>query len=127
MVGYKNHYRHLGWASARCDDLLNWIPARITAGLLMLAGACLRFFHPDVWTIAWRDHGKTPSPNGGWPMATMAGLLRVRLCKPGVYTLGRALRAADSQSLTDAWRLTRLAGNFGFILTIASLFSGAVL
>ena len=124
MVGYKNHFKHFGWASARFDDLLNWIPARITALLLFLAGLFLRFFHFSAWATAWRDHGKTPSPNGGWPMAAMAGLLRVSLRKPGVYTLGTALRPSDTSALSDAWRLTRLAASLGFVATLLALLSG---
>lgn len=80
------------WA-ARADDVLSWLPARLTVLLLAL--------------VAWRwpaglsvEARRTPSPNSGWPMATMALLLGVRLAKPGVYTLngeGRAATADDTQ------------------------------
>lgn len=124
MVGYKNHLRHLGFASARCDDLLNWIPARITACLLLMAGVCLRGFPVrHAWKIALRDHALTPSPNGGWPMATMAGLLSIRLRKPEVYTLGDALLPTRTEHFVPALHLTRLAGWMGFVLTIIALLS----
>lgn len=124
MIGYKNHYRHLGWASARCDDLLNWIPARISVLLLLLAGLCRGHDARRAFTIARRDHAQTPSPNGGWPMAAMAGLLAIRLQKPGVYTLGDALRPSELSILSEAWRVTRLAGIFGLIASLLFLLPG---
>lgn len=68
------------WA-ARADDVLSWIPARISA--LLLAGAARGLPLGRVR----RDAVRTPSPNGGWPMAAMALALDVRLGKPGVYVL----------------------------------------
>lgn len=121
MVGYKNHYRYLGWASARCDDLLNWIPARLTTLLLFLAAALLRLCRSEALRIAWVDHKKTPSPNGGWPMAAMAGLLRVQLRKPGVYALGFPHRPADTRAIQSAWQLTALAAWLGLALSLVLL------
>lgn len=97
MWGYRGERggRDWTWAgkwAARADDVLSWLPARITAALLALA--------------AWRwprdlarEARRTPSPNGGWSMGAMALLLGVRLRKPGVYALhaaGRAPQAADT-------------------------------
>jgi len=89
--------RHWQWAgkwAARADDVLNWIPARITAAwLALLAGGV-------SWTGLRRDAAVTPSPNGGWPMGCMAQALGVHLSKPGVYQLnpaGRAPQADDVQ------------------------------
>lgn len=77
--------RHWQWAgkwAARADDVLSWLPARLTAALLLLAGG-RRVPMADLL----RDARATPSPNGGWPMGAMARLLGVRLGKPGVYVL----------------------------------------
>ena len=83
--------RYWQWAgkwAARADDVLSWLPARITA-LLLVAGAQ----GLPLRTLA-RQARKTPSPNSGWPMAAMALVLGVRLAKPGVYTLhGKGRRA----------------------------------
>lgn len=83
--------RYWQWAgkwAARADDVLSWVPARITALLLVLGAQGL-----PLRTLA-RQARKTPSPNSGWPMAAMALVLGVRLAKPGVYTLhGRGRRA----------------------------------
>ncbi|WP_199226655.1 adenosylcobinamide-phosphate synthase CbiB [Acidovorax sp. HMWF029] len=76
--------RYWQWAgkwAARADDVLSWVPARITALLMVVVAKGLPFS-----TLA-RQARKTPSPNSGWPMAAMALALNVRLAKPGVYTL----------------------------------------
>ncbi len=86
-IGYHGTYEQLGKASARLDDLLNWIPARIAALSLVAAGH-LQGLDVRGGLRAWREEGgKTPSPNGGATMATTAGLFGVRLAKPGVYCL----------------------------------------
>jgi adenosylcobinamide-phosphate synthase len=72
---------HHGRAAARGDDAANFIPSRLTA-LLIAARAPQR---REALRVALRDHGLAPSPNGGWPMAAMAGGLGVRLVKRGSY------------------------------------------
>ncbi len=73
-----DRYRYFGWAAARCDDLMNFIPARI-AGLL-ICGAGM-----DGWRIMARDARKHLSPNAGWPEAAMAGALNVQMSGDAVY------------------------------------------
>ncbi|SFD98799.1 adenosylcobinamide-phosphate synthase CbiB [Paracidovorax konjaci] len=83
--------RYWQWAgkwAARADDVLSWVPARLTAALLLLGARGVR------WAAVARQARKTPSPNSGWPMAAMALALGVRLAKPGVYTLHRRGRRA---------------------------------
>ncbi|WCM91814.1 adenosylcobinamide-phosphate synthase CbiB [Acidovorax sp. NCPPB 2350] len=83
--------RYWQWAgkwAARADDVLSWVPARITAWLLAQCGRGVR------WAAVARQARKTPSPNSGWPMAAMALALDVRLAKPGVYVLHRRGRRA---------------------------------
>lgn len=90
--------RYWAWAgkwAARADDLLSWLPARLTA-LLLAWPARLR------WAVLRAEAGKTPSPNSGWPMAAMALRLAVRLGKPGTYVLNPA-------ALSPAPHHTRLA------------------
>ena len=105
MWGYPGIYKGQNWAwagkwAARADDVLSWLPARLTAGLMLLVG---RFQHsgPGLTLKGLRrEAGQTPSPNSGWPMVAMALALNIRLGKPGVYTLnpsGRAATAADTQ------------------------------
>lgn len=79
LIGHREpRWRAFGWASARFDDLLNWIPARLSGVLIALAGK-------GGWRILLRDAVKHASPNAGWPEAAMAGALRVRLGGPAWY------------------------------------------
>ncbi|MEK4980745.1 adenosylcobinamide-phosphate synthase CbiB [Bacillus sp. FSL K6-6540] len=80
MVGYKNEkYLHVGWASARLDDLANWIPARLTAGLLTVAAAMFSLQWKQAIKMVKRDARKHPSPNSGFPESAVAGALGIRL------------------------------------------------
>lgn len=80
MVGYKNErYLYFGRASARLDDIANYIPARITAILLVFAAFILRKDWRDAWRIMLRDGRNHPSPNSGYPEAAVAGALGRRL------------------------------------------------
>lgn len=116
MVGYRGRYEYLGKASARLDDLLNFIPARLTALALLLAGALLGKNVRAGLSIWHRDARTTASPNAGRPMAAMAGLLGVRLEKAGHYALGDARISLTEPLIGDAWRVVRLT----FALTALS-------
>jgi adenosylcobinamide-phosphate synthase len=98
MWGYRGlrEGRDWTWAgkwAARADDVLSWLPARLTALLLALVQGGLS------WRALRAQAPRTPSPNSGWPMAAMALALNVQLRKPGVYVLhdtGRAPQAGDT-------------------------------
>ncbi|MBI4745168.1 MAG: cobalamin biosynthesis protein CobD [Deltaproteobacteria bacterium] len=80
MVGYKNEkYLYFGRASARLDDIANYIPARITAILIIIAAIILRKDWKGAWRIILRDRRNHPSPNSGYPEAAVAGALGRRL------------------------------------------------
>lgn len=80
MVGYKNEkYLYFGRFAARWDDVLNYIPARITMLLLLISSYILRYNTKGAWQIAKRDAKLHPSPNGGYAEATVAGALNIRL------------------------------------------------
>jgi adenosylcobinamide-phosphate synthase len=97
--------RAFGWAAARLDDLLNLVPARLSAILICVAGG-------GGWRIMWRDHACHASPNAGWPEAAMAGALGVRLAGPVSYDgemrdklwIGDG-RSADRAALARALRI----------------------
>ncbi|MCS1351851.1 adenosylcobinamide-phosphate synthase CbiB [Mechercharimyces sp. CAU 1602] len=94
MVGYKNEkYRDFGWASARLDDIANWLPARLMVGSFLLAMWLLRLDARGCWKIMWRDARKHPSPNSGIPEAGMAGGLGIRLGGANLYQGVRSHRA----------------------------------
>ncbi|PZE20375.1 adenosylcobinamide-phosphate synthase CbiB [Paenibacillus xerothermodurans] len=87
MVGYKNDkYLHFGWASARWDDIMNWLPARITGVLLVSAAVLLRGCSPvKAVTAIFRFAALHPSPNGGIPESAVAGALGIELGGVNVY------------------------------------------
>jgi adenosylcobinamide-phosphate synthase len=86
MVGYRNaRYARFGWAGARSDDLVHWLPARLSVPLIAAAAALLRLYPVSAVRAALRDHGMLPSPNSGWSEAACAGALRVRLIGPVHY------------------------------------------
>jgi adenosylcobinamide-phosphate synthase len=86
MIGHKSE-RHLafGWASARCDDLVNLPASRLSALWLVLAAALLGLSPGRAQATVRRDAGHHRSPNAGWPEAAMAGALGMRLSGPRVY------------------------------------------
>ncbi len=80
MIGYKNdRYLYFGRTAARLDDVLNYIPARITFLLFVLASFFLGFDSKNAWKIGLRDAPKHPSPNGGYAEGPTAGALHVQL------------------------------------------------
>ena len=81
MIGYRTpRHEEFGWAAARLDDVLNWVPARITACLIALA-----FWSGRAVDVVRQDAGLHRSPNAGWPEAAMAGVLDVALSGPRSY------------------------------------------
>lgn len=87
MIGHRDdRYRDYGWSAAKLDDVLNWIPARLTA--VLITAAC--FFVPGAspgkaWATARSDAPKHDSPNAGWPEAAFAGALGLKLGGPRAY------------------------------------------
>jgi len=80
MIGYKNErYLFFGRAAARLDDVLNYIPARVTYLLFIIAAFILRLDWRNACVIGFRDANKHPSPNGGYAEATVAGAMHVQL------------------------------------------------
>lgn len=105
MWGYPGVHggRHWQWAgkwAARADDVLNWLPARLTAGLLMMGA------RRTLWQALPAQAAQTPSPNGGWPMGAMALRLGVSLGKPGVYRLNAQ---APAPQASHTWQALRRA------------------
>ena len=127
MVGhFSKRYTDFGWASAKVDDIVNWIPARITAGFIILAAIIL----PDTsgggaWSAARRDGPKHNSPNAGWPEAAMAGALAFGLGGPRKYDgkttdlpkMGVGNRDLGSSDIRRALALFAATGGVAFVLT----------
>jgi len=110
MVGFKDReHINMGWFSANLDTLVNYIPARFTAVLIVLASAIIGEDYKNAWAIAKRDNAKTPSRNHGWPMAAMAGALRVQLEKPSQYILGEPTEPLTPDKIVSALRIRNAA------------------
>ncbi len=110
MVGFKDsEHLHTGWFSANLDTVINYVPARFTAILIVLAAAILGEDHRNAWAIARRDHAKTPSRNHGWPMAAMAGALRVQLEKSGQYIIGEQTEPLTPNKILRALKIRNAA------------------
>ncbi|MGD0247779.1 MAG: adenosylcobinamide-phosphate synthase CbiB [Candidatus Limnocylindrales bacterium] len=109
MIGYRDEREFQGKPAARLDDLINFVPARLTAlSLVVAAGLTSGSAVPALGT-ALREARQTASPNAGWPMAAMAGALGIWLEKPSTYRLGSGrapgapdIRAARSLALVAA-------------------------
>ena len=109
MVGYHGKYEYLGKFASKLDDVLNFIPARLTALLLVLATFLSKRKASAAWQTMLSEHSKTESPNAGWPMAAVAGALNVQLEKVGHYKLGKANAPLTPQTIDAALKLALIA------------------
>ena len=109
MLGYHGKYEYLGKSASKLDDILNFIPARLTALLLILAAFLSRRNGRTSWQVALSGHSKTESPNAGWPIAAVAGALNVQLEKVGHYKLGNAGSPPVPEDIDGSLRLAHLA------------------
>ncbi len=126
MIGHRTpRHAEFGRVAARLDDVANWLPARLTAGLFALASG-----RPgQVGRVVAADAGKHRSPNAGWPEAAMAGALGVRLSGPRAYGvdvvaepwLNGAARDPHASDLEAGLKLYRRAG-IGIVLVLLVLF-----
>jgi adenosylcobinamide-phosphate synthase len=130
MIGHREErYVDFGWASARLDDVVNWIPARLAA-LLLIGGAGLmsRQLEPirRGWRVFMRDGEKHPSPNSGRPEAAMAGILGVRLGGTNFYDgvphdrplLGPDGREPELSDIPSAATVMAIASMLGVFLAV---------
>jgi adenosylcobinamide-phosphate synthase len=111
MLGYES--RPVGWASARLDDAVMWLPARVSALLLALAAR-----RPGAVVGARSDAGEPSSPNSGWPMATLARTAGVELHKPGAYRLNAQESLPGPERATEAIRQVALAGALSCLVAV---------
>lgn len=117
LIGHKEApYRHFGWAAARLDDAMNFVPARLSAGLICLAGG-------GGWRICRNHADRHASPNAGWPEAAMAGVLGVRLAGPVRYDGVKADKPwigeggeADVAAMAHARRVFHRACLLGWVI-----------
>ena len=128
MVGYMDEkYRDIGWSSARLDDLLNYLPARLTAVLMTCAAFLSGLDSRNAWRIVCRDHANHKSPNCAWSEAAAAGALHIQLGGTHEYfgkpvekpTIGDADRPAERRDIHLAIRL--LYGTAFLMIAVVAL------
>jgi adenosylcobinamide-phosphate synthase len=120
MLGYRDPvHEWLGKVPARLDDLVNFVPARLTAGLIVLAAPLLGGDVRQAWAVWRRDAHLTASPNAGRPMSAMAGALGVELEKVGHYRLGAGQTLPGAQDVARGLRLV-----YGAALLAVGLLAG---
>lgn len=132
MIGHRDErYIDFGWASARLDDLANWIPARLSAVLIVLAAGLVMGGGAPIktgWRVLWRHGGNHPSPNSGRPEAAMAGSLGIQLGGINYYdgvpherpVIGTGTRRLVLKDLTIASRIMIVACLLGVILAVGT-------
>jgi adenosylcobinamide-phosphate synthase len=122
MLGYRDAEREwLGKVPARLDDVLNWVPARLTAALVVLVAPLVGGSAAGGVRVWRRDAGVTASPNAGQPMAASAGVLGLELEKVGCYRLGAGGRLPSERDIGRAVRLLyAVAGAALFIAVVTA-------
>ncbi|WMW23086.1 cobalamin biosynthesis protein [Methanolobus mangrovi] len=130
MVGYTDErHRDMGWFSAKLDDVLNWVPARLSVLFISAATLTVRLFYhgikvPDyksAFKSGLADGLKTPSPNSGFPMASVAGALRIKLEKPNTYVLGKGFIYPVSEDIKLTSWITLIAAFFAIIVSLFTI------
>ena len=109
MVGYKTQmFKNLGWFGANCDNVLNYIPSRLTGLTIVLGSMLLGHDWKNCYEIFKRDGKKTDSPNAGYPMAAFAGALGTKFEKHEHYSLGTGEYEITSKKVKDAISLMKV-------------------
>jgi adenosylcobinamide-phosphate synthase len=129
MIGYRSpRYLRFGRVAARLDDAANYVPARVTGLLTVLAAPTVGGSPIAAWRVLRRDGGRHPSPNAGRPEAAAAGALGVRLGGINVYAghveqrpgLGEGGRAPQAGDVRRAVRLGRVVGLAGAVVAVGA-------
>lgn len=133
MVGYLDEtYRDIGWSSAKFDDLLNWVPARITGFLMCISAFLCGLDGRNAFRILKRDHANHLSPNCAWSEASAAGALHVQLGGTHLY-FGKPIEKpaiGDNDvpvSIADIGKTNRLMVFSAILLAASALIVGVIL
>lgn len=122
MLGYKTkELINVGCYPAKLDDVLNYIPARITGYYVVLSAIILRYDYKQSYDVMKKFALRTPSPNSGYPMAATAGALNITLIKEGVYELGYGSDDLTKEKISEAINITKVTSLL-FILTIVVIY-----
>lgn len=130
MIGYKNErYINFGYFTAKLDDILNFIPARIAGFLTVISAFLLRYDFKNSFRIMLRDKNNTDSPNSGWTESAYAGALKVQLGGPTPYFgvwydkpfIGDEIENLSLKHIKKSYYLLYLSSILFLILTLTFL------
>ena len=109
MIGYKtDELIDIGFLPAKIDDILNYIPSRISGCFMIISSYLMKFDYKNAYKIMMRDARACPSPNSGYTMATAAGALNIQLIKKDIYILGDNNKDITSDDISKAVKLSKL-------------------
>jgi adenosylcobinamide-phosphate synthase len=136
MIGHRSaRYEAFGWAAARLDDLLNLVPARLSAALIVVAAAMTGRGAMRAAATALRDARLHKSPNAGWPEAAVAGALGLAIGGPrrydtlavdGAWLNPGGRPEADAADINAAIRLVEAAWTILLVLTVLIILASAL-
>ncbi len=122
-IGYKtSELKDVGWLSAKADTVMNYVPARLTALYIIVAGGLLGYSVRDAVKVWRRDSRRTESVNAGHPISAIAGVLKVRLEKPGFYSVGDDVRRMEPNVVLEAIRVVKVAAAIHVAVVMASAY-----
>lgn len=126
MIGYKNNkYVNVGLVSAKLDDILNWLPARLSVLFIIFASYILRIPRKNGClsiNAIFKDASKFDSPNSGFPISTMARVLGIKLEKIGHYCVGVGHLPCNTKYLFEALRIMEITSILFIMLIAAPLY-----
>jgi len=133
IVGYKDkEHIELGWFPAKADTVANYLPARLTGLIMVIASAIVGFDWRNCVKTLLSEHGKTESLNAGWPMSAMAGSLKVQLWKIGSYKLAEEFDLPKRKDIGSAIKMMKattiifITGAFVKLILIFFLIRGEI-
>ena len=121
MIGYRGEYEYLGKTTARTDDTVNLVPARLSAVMMVISGTLLGLSPRRGWMWAWEGRRLTESPNAGWTIGAMSGLLGVTLEKPGHYHIGEGMTSPDTSHIGTSTRVAYAVAAIGIAVSLGAL------
>ncbi|MBE6493485.1 MAG: cobalamin biosynthesis protein [Methanosphaera stadtmanae] len=123
MLGYEtDELKEIGYVPAKLDDILNYIPARISGVIVVISSLLHKYDYKQSWDVMRKFARKTPSPNSGYTMAATAGALDIILIKENVYQLGYGKSELTGNKIVDAVKITKTTSLIFIILVIMIYF-----
>jgi adenosylcobinamide-phosphate synthase len=121
-IGYKDKYPYLGKFSARLDDILNYIPSRISATLILIASILLSYNYKSAFKTMIKQHKKTESPNKGITISALSGALCVCFEKEGYYKIGVNKNELSIKTIDNSMKILKFVSFLLILFCIYLIF-----